>query len=179
MIDIGVARPSAQGQAMISTATALTSAWASRGSGPQNAHTVKVATATAITIGTNHADTVIGKPLDGRTGTLRLADHADDLGQQGIGAHALRFHDERAGAVHGAAGHLGAGSFLDGNRLAGDHRFVDGGRPFEHDAVHGNPLSGTHTEAVAHAAHVRGGYRSRSRRRATRVPSSAPGRANS
>ena len=35
MIDIGVARPSAHGQAMISTATALTSACASRGSGPQ------------------------------------------------------------------------------------------------------------------------------------------------
>ena len=34
MIDIGVARPSAHGHAMISTATAFTSACASRGSGP-------------------------------------------------------------------------------------------------------------------------------------------------
>src|SRR5205807_729136 len=31
MIDMGVANPSAQGQAMINTATALTQAWASRG----------------------------------------------------------------------------------------------------------------------------------------------------
>ena len=42
MIDIGVARPRAQGQAMISTATALTRAWASRGSGPSHAQTTKV-----------------------------------------------------------------------------------------------------------------------------------------
>ena len=42
MIDIGVASPSAQGQAMISTATALTSACARRGSGPPSAQTTNV-----------------------------------------------------------------------------------------------------------------------------------------
>ena len=52
MIDIGVARPSAQGQAMISTATALTIACAMRGSGPAVAHTIAVTTALATTIGT-------------------------------------------------------------------------------------------------------------------------------
>ena len=36
MIDIGVASPSAHGQAMISTATAFTSACAKRGSGPND-----------------------------------------------------------------------------------------------------------------------------------------------
>jgi pimeloyl-ACP methyl ester carboxylesterase len=35
MIDIGVASPRAHGQAMMSTATALTSAYAIRGSGPK------------------------------------------------------------------------------------------------------------------------------------------------
>ena len=58
MIDIGVARPSAHGQAMISTATALTSACASRGSGPMDAQIAKVTTATAITAGTNQPATV-------------------------------------------------------------------------------------------------------------------------
>jgi hypothetical protein len=57
MIDMGVARPSAQGQAMISTATALTSASASRGSGPRVAQTAKVTAATATTVGTKYADT--------------------------------------------------------------------------------------------------------------------------
>ena len=52
MIAIGVARPRAQGQAMMSTATALTSAWASRGSGPAALQTMKVSTAIASTAGT-------------------------------------------------------------------------------------------------------------------------------
>ena len=42
MIDIGVARPSAHGHAMISTATALMSACAMRGSGPTSAQTTNV-----------------------------------------------------------------------------------------------------------------------------------------
>ena len=57
MIDMGVARPSAQGQAMISTATALAMAWASRGSGPQNIQPAKVSTATRTTAGTNQPAT--------------------------------------------------------------------------------------------------------------------------
>ena len=43
---------------MISTATALTMALASRGSGPRSNHTTNVMTATASTVGTNHAATL-------------------------------------------------------------------------------------------------------------------------
>jgi hypothetical protein len=57
MIDIGVARPRAQGHAMIRTATALTSACAMRGSGPTNDHTTNVMIAIAMTIGTKYAAT--------------------------------------------------------------------------------------------------------------------------
>ena len=52
MMDMGVARPSAHGQAMMRTATALTRACASRGSGPIAAQIAKVAAATAMTAGT-------------------------------------------------------------------------------------------------------------------------------
>ena len=52
MIDIGVARPSAHGQAMIRTATALMIAWAIRGSGPTVAQTIAVVTAMPTTAGT-------------------------------------------------------------------------------------------------------------------------------
>jgi len=52
MIDIGVARPSAHGQAMISTATKLISAYANLGSGPNSAQTANVTTAMPMTIGT-------------------------------------------------------------------------------------------------------------------------------
>ena len=52
MIDIGVARPSAQGQAMISTETAETSAKAIAGSGPKMLQTTKARIATPTTAGT-------------------------------------------------------------------------------------------------------------------------------
>ena len=46
MIDIGVASPSAQGQAMIRTETAASRAKATRGSGPQTNQAAKAASAT-------------------------------------------------------------------------------------------------------------------------------------
>jgi hypothetical protein len=56
MMDIGVASPRAQGQAMMSTATALTRACAILGSGPTRPQTTKVAAAMATTTRTNHPD---------------------------------------------------------------------------------------------------------------------------
>ena len=52
MIDIGVARPRAHGQATMSTATALTTAWAMRGLGPARPQTVNVTSAAPMTAGT-------------------------------------------------------------------------------------------------------------------------------
>ena len=57
MMLIGVARPSAHGHAMMSTATAFTSACARRGSGPSHSHSTKVSTAAPSTAGTNHPAT--------------------------------------------------------------------------------------------------------------------------
>ena len=57
MIDIGVASPRAHGQAMISTATALSSARVRLGCGPNMLQTAKVRAAMAMTAGTNSADT--------------------------------------------------------------------------------------------------------------------------
>ena len=54
MIDVGVASPIAQGQAMIRTATALTRPKVSAGSGPRINQTAKVSAASPITTGTNH-----------------------------------------------------------------------------------------------------------------------------
>ena len=52
MIAVGVARPSAQGQAIISTAIKLSSAMSNEGSGPNRSHSAKVTAATAKTAGT-------------------------------------------------------------------------------------------------------------------------------
>ena len=57
MIDIGVARPSAQGQAMISTETAAIMPKVKRGSGPHRLQATKASTATTSTIGTNQPAT--------------------------------------------------------------------------------------------------------------------------
>ena len=52
VIEIGVARPTAQGQAMISTATAFTSAYTRRGSGSHTPQASAVSAAMAITVPT-------------------------------------------------------------------------------------------------------------------------------
>ena len=58
MIEVGVASPMAQGQAMISTATALTRANASAGLGPSSHQAAKVSRAAAMTAGTNQPVTL-------------------------------------------------------------------------------------------------------------------------
>ena len=58
MIDIGVASPKAHGQAMISTAIALTIACDSGGAGPNRLQTMKEAKETRTTEGTNQAETL-------------------------------------------------------------------------------------------------------------------------
>ena len=54
MIEVGVANPIAHGQAMINTATALTSAKDRAGDGPNVNQARKVNNAASITTGTNH-----------------------------------------------------------------------------------------------------------------------------
>ncbi len=58
MIEVGVASPMAQGQAIISTATAFTSAKVSAGDGPRTNQATNVRTAAAMTAGTNQAVTL-------------------------------------------------------------------------------------------------------------------------
>jgi len=52
VMDIGVAKPSAHGQAMINTETAATSAKMNTGGGPKTTQAAKVQTAITITAGT-------------------------------------------------------------------------------------------------------------------------------
>ena len=82
---------------------------------------------------------------------LRCAslDHPHDLRQQGFAAYALGAHQQPAGAVDGRADDAVAGMFLDGDRLAGDHRFVDGTQAFEDHAVDGNLFAGSDAQLVA------------------------------
>ena len=131
MIDIGVASPSAHGHAMMRTAIALTSAYASRGSGPsERPHDER-------DDGNDHDRRHepprhrVGETLNRRTRSLRFADHANDLREKRVRADALRLHHERARAIDGAACHLIARRLLHRNGLAGHHRFVDARRALD------------------------------------------------
>ena len=125
MMDIGVASPKAQGHATIRTATALT----------ERMRQARLRTVERPDDERDDRDDdddrdeptgdVIREPLNRRARTLRLADHAHDLSQQRLGADTLGFHDERSGAVDGAARHLAARPFFHRDRLARHHRFVN------------------------------------------------------
>ena len=90
MIDVGVARPMAQGQAMIRTATALTRPKVRAGSGPKISQTAKVSTASAMTDGHEPHRHAVDQRLDRQLAALRGFDHADDLSQHRSLAHRRR-----------------------------------------------------------------------------------------
>src|SRR3546814_2886439 len=79
MIEVGVASPIAQGQAMISTATALTRAKVRAGAGPRLSHARKVTAATASTAGTNHAVTLSTSAWIGSFAPCRSEEHTSEL----------------------------------------------------------------------------------------------------
>ena len=88
MMEIGVASPSAHGQAMMSTDTATTNPWAKVGGGPNTAHTLKATTAIAITVGTTGRD-LIRELLTRCASAARVADQLYDLREQRLSADFL------------------------------------------------------------------------------------------
>ena len=91
----------------------------------------------------------VGQALDGRAGALRLADHAHDLREQGLGADPLGAHDEAAGRVHRGPDDALARVLLDRHRLAGHHRLVHRARALGDDAVHRHLLARPDPQQVA------------------------------
>ena len=147
MIDIGVARPSAHGQAMISTLTAATIANGSRGCGPiaqpeggqgdgdHDRH--------------EHRRDLVDQSLDRSTGPLRLGDQVDDPGQGRVGAQASGLHHQAAALDDRAADDPVTGALVDRNRLAGDHRLVHIRVTIDHGAVGRHLLARPHPTPIA------------------------------
>lgn len=131
---MGVARLKAQGQAMMRTATALTSMGQPRLEAPQ-APGGKGRKRDQHHGGHEPGRDPICEPLDGRARALGLADHADDLSKQGIGSHPFRAHHHAAGTVDGRADQAVTGRLLDWGRLARNHRLIDGAAALSQDAV--------------------------------------------
>ncbi len=83
----------------------------------------------------------IGQALNRCTTALRLADALYDLGEQGIAPDPLGAEDDRSRLVEGRSDDTVTLRLLHRNRLARDHRLVDGAPPGLHEAVHGDFLA--------------------------------------
>ena len=92
MIDIGVASPSAQGQAMISTVTAATRPKLKRGSGPNDRPRRERQHRRGDHRRHEPAGDLIGQALDRRARALRPRHHVDDARQHGVAADFFRAH---------------------------------------------------------------------------------------
>ena len=144
---VGVARPSAHGQAMISTATAAVNAAARRSPAPSQ--NPSVATASTITIGHEDRRDAVGEPLHRGLAGLGLLDQPRHLGQLGVGADPGGPDDQPAAGVDGRADDRVAGADLDRHGLAGEHGGVDRGGALLDHAVGGDLLARADHEPVA------------------------------
>ena len=126
-MDVGVARPRAQGQAMIRTATAAARLRLNSEFSGARVQAAKVAK------GDDHYDRHeitgyhIYEALDRGSGALGVADHEGNLAKQRLLADPGGLHLESAYGVERSARHTVTGALVDGNALAGHHRLVDGG----------------------------------------------------
>ena len=82
MIAVGVARPIAHGQAMMTTPMNAVRARSAAAPGRTTSQTTNVAAATTRTIGTKTSADPVGQALDGRLGALGALDQVDDLGER-------------------------------------------------------------------------------------------------
>ena len=140
MIDVGVARPSAQGQAMISTATVLSSARLNAGAGPEDEPDDERERGEDEHAGTKIAGHDVGEALDRRPGALRLRDQPDDPGERPCRAPTRVARNVSVPVVFSvAADDLVAGALGDRQALAREHALVDARGAVDDDAVDRRP----------------------------------------
>ena len=156
MIDMGVASPSAQGQAMIRTDTATIKRVGQAGFGPDRGPDDERRDGDDDDGRDEPGGHPVGHPLDGSAGTLGLGDHLHDPGQHRVATDPLGAQDQRAGLVDGAADDAVVGVLGDGHRLAGHQGLVDRGAAFLDDAVDRDLLARADAEPVTDLDLVQG-----------------------
>ena len=175
-IAVGVARPSAQGQAMMRTDANATVAKSARGSGPTTYQATHVATAIAITTGTKtpemrSASFWIGGLEACACSTSRAICASAVRLPTAVAAMSIAPSTFRVPPMTRVARAL-----FDGKRLARDHRLVHGRAARPHAAVDRDRVARLDAEQVADRRRPRAAPRVR-RRRARAAPSSARDRA--
>ena len=98
---VGVASPSAHGQAMISTATAAVNANSARLAGAEPEAERRDGEPDHDR--DEDAGDAVGQPLDRRLAGLRVGDEPGDLRERGVGADPRGAHDQPAAGVDGRA----------------------------------------------------------------------------
>jgi hypothetical protein len=141
MIAVGVARPSAQGQAITSTATALTSAWVKS---PDSAPPGNEAQQRD---GGDHRHEdrrhLVGQALHRRLGTLRLLHQPDDAGQQACRLPTPVARQRKTPSPFTVAAKTMITRCLDHRHaLAGEHGLVGRRFAFQHFAIDRHRLAG-------------------------------------
>ena len=150
MTAIGVASPSAHGHAMISTATALKRACASRGSGPHSAPGDEREKCDNDDRRHEPSGDPIGQPLNRRARPLRLADHSHDAARAACRPPTRSAFITRLPVPFIVAPVTRAARrFLHRDGLARDHRFVDRAAPFDDGAVDRDLFAWPHAQQVA------------------------------
>ena len=144
---VGVARPSAHGQAMINTATAAVNA--AGAVSPVPSQNPRVPIASTMTTGTNTAEIRSASRCTVALPFCASVTSLGDLGQRGVGTDTGGSNDEPSAGVDGCPGDRAARCDFDRHRLAGQQRRIDGRRSFFDDAVGGDLLAGSDDEQVA------------------------------
>jgi hypothetical protein len=146
----GVARPSAHGQAITSTATKRSTALANPFGGgiDERPHEQGHQRESEDDRDEPAADDV-GQAGDRRARALGLLDGLDDPRERRVAAGAGDADRQRAAVVLGAAVDRRAGLLVDRQALAGQHRLVDRGAAAHDLAVAGDPLARADEHEVA------------------------------
>ncbi len=83
----------------------------------------------------------VGQPLHRGPGALGLFNQVHDLGQGGVGPHRCGGDGQHALGIDRGSRHLVTRLLVDGHRLAGQHRLVDGRGAVDDLAVDGDLLA--------------------------------------
>ena len=97
-----------------------------------------------------HRRHLVHQALHRRLGGLRIFYQADDAGQHGFSAHRTHLHHDTALAIDAAPGQLVTGLLGYRQWLAGQHRLIDLGLPFQQQAIDRDALAGPDHQPVVH-----------------------------
>ena len=149
MIDVGVARPSAHGQAMISTADRVEHGQVERRMRAERVPDDEREDGQAEHRRHEVAGHDIGQALDRSPRALGFRHEPDDPGEHRVRADPRRPERQGPRGIEGRADHQVVEPLRDRHALAGDHALVDRRGSVNDDAVHGDRFARANADEIA------------------------------